>query len=184
MSIEATTWAFSVRVKSGPKLVLLALANCHNGRTGRCDPSIITLCDDTGLSKTAVHRALRDLEAAGLITATRNPPKKGQRFHGRSSYTLHIGVHAKHIERPKRTQRQRAECAPCESADRVRNADPVNRVSNAHEQGVECGHEPEVEPEEEYSQEKGRVFSTTRVQAREANPFDDVVVPIRRAGTC
>src|SRR5262245_2601605 len=56
----------------GPALlVLLALANRCNGRTGRCDPSGRRIAADTGLHRRTVERAIRQLEAHRLLEVTR-----------------------------------------------------------------------------------------------------------------
>lgn len=50
------------------RLVLLALANRHNQETGRCDPSLSRISEDTQLSERAVRGALRELEKLRLIS--------------------------------------------------------------------------------------------------------------------
>jgi len=50
----------------------LALAGRLNGKTGRLNPSSSQLQQDTGLSKRAVTYAIKNLEAVGLIHATRS----------------------------------------------------------------------------------------------------------------
>ena len=50
------------------KLVLLALADCHNGITGRCDPSIQRIMKFTGLSNRAIATALQH---QGMLTVLR-----------------------------------------------------------------------------------------------------------------
>lgn len=65
-------WA-SEQVTGSPtrKAVLLALANCANHHTGRCDPSIERLCAETELGATAVKTALTQLVADGLLSRER-----------------------------------------------------------------------------------------------------------------
>ena len=67
MSAEATFWAWNQEVTSTLKLTLLALSNCHNESTGRCDPSIIYVASRTGLNKKTVQKNLVELEKLGLI---------------------------------------------------------------------------------------------------------------------
>lgn len=64
------------------KLVLFCLADCHNGDTGRCDPSVTTIMQITGLSNRAVATALLDLEGKKHLTVTR---ERG----ARSTYLMH-----------------------------------------------------------------------------------------------
>ncbi len=64
------------------KLVLFCLADCHNGETNRCDPSVTTIMQITGLSNRAVATALAALETQKHITATR---ERG----ARSVYLMH-----------------------------------------------------------------------------------------------
>lgn len=55
------------KILPSARLVLLALADRHNQETGRCDPSLSRICEDTGLSERTVRSALRQLEKAKLI---------------------------------------------------------------------------------------------------------------------
>jgi hypothetical protein len=64
------------------RLVAYMLADAHNDRTQRCDPSVGRLMDLTGLSKSAVIAAIRALERAGHITVQRQDGR-------RSRYLLH-----------------------------------------------------------------------------------------------
>lgn len=68
MSHRATAWAVAQRTGSPTrKAVLVALADRHNADTGRCDPSIRRLAEDTEMGERTVQRALGELEAAGFI---------------------------------------------------------------------------------------------------------------------
>jgi hypothetical protein len=87
VSRQATDWAFDVRgLDPWAQLVLLHLANHHNGQTGRCDPSLVGLAEGTGMSKRAVQDKLALLDDRGLITRQRTKGGKGHR----TSYLLHI----------------------------------------------------------------------------------------------
>lgn len=74
MSYTAIKGAFRelAKTKMGmpARLVLLVLSNRHNQETGRCDPSIATICADTQLSERSVRAALRELEKLGLLATT------------------------------------------------------------------------------------------------------------------
>ena len=89
MSRIATDWAFSLQLPGMQKLVLLALANRHNGETRRCDPSLARLATDCGLSKGTILRALTSLAQRGLLKQERR--KAGSVF-ASTSYSLRIGV--------------------------------------------------------------------------------------------
>jgi len=67
MSFAATTWAVRQKVPALAKLVLLLLADRHNGDTNRCDPSMDRLADDCGMSKDSVKRQIKVLSDRGLI---------------------------------------------------------------------------------------------------------------------
>jgi hypothetical protein len=87
MSHRATVWAFSQKLPALQKLVLIVLADRHNGDTGRCDPSMDRVAEDCGMSKSSVKNAIRALEESGKIQAI-------HRFDGpvqlTNSYILHI----------------------------------------------------------------------------------------------
>ena len=67
MSHEATNWAFQQRgLKPATKMVLLALANCHNPDRG-CFSSKRRLAGECGMSERSVADQIRKLRDAGLI---------------------------------------------------------------------------------------------------------------------
>jgi DNA-binding MarR family transcriptional regulator len=82
MSMTALRVAFSqigeAKIGLPARLVLLCLANRHNQETGRCDPSIATICKDTGLSERSVRQGLRQLEAEGLISTVHRVQRTGR----------------------------------------------------------------------------------------------------------
>ena len=68
MSVQAISWALAQQVRpSGAKLLLIAIANYANDSNAAW-PSKATLAKDTCMSKQAVLRHLRDLQAQGLVT--------------------------------------------------------------------------------------------------------------------
>ena len=71
MSAAATFWAWNQDVKSSHKLTLLALANCHNEKSGRCNPSIATLAKMTGLNRKTILRSVAELKVLGLVVPTK-----------------------------------------------------------------------------------------------------------------
>ena len=67
MSLRMIESIKRLRVTPTQKLVLFCLADCHNGDTGRCDPSYAYIMQVTGLSNRAVATALQALRAAGQL---------------------------------------------------------------------------------------------------------------------
>ena len=61
-------WAYEQDVPKDAMAVLVALAHCHNGKTGHCFPSIERLVEMTKWSRATVVRSTAYLERAGLIT--------------------------------------------------------------------------------------------------------------------
>lgn len=66
------------------RLVAVALASRRNPVDGRCDPSLKTLAEDTGLCERAVRLSLRSLEASGCLTSRPSPFSR----EGTRQYTL------------------------------------------------------------------------------------------------
>lgn len=54
-------------------MVLLALAECHNGQTGLCCPSVQTIARMTRYARSTVMEAIHSLEEAGLLSVERCP---------------------------------------------------------------------------------------------------------------
>lgn len=81
MSLYAMSWAFSLTLPPNEKIVLLALADCENEETLRCDPSQPFLAKKASLGERTVREMLKLLEQRGLITRT----KRGGRGEGRQS---------------------------------------------------------------------------------------------------
>lgn len=76
MSFAATAWAWTISVKPATsKLVLLCLADCHNGESGRCYPSIQYISETTELDAKTVRKSLRHLEAGGFLSIEERPGK-------------------------------------------------------------------------------------------------------------
>lgn len=64
-------------LRAASKIVCLALKS-HADPQGGCFPSVATLAQETGLGTTAVRRALRHLEGAGLLRTTGRRDERGQ----------------------------------------------------------------------------------------------------------
>jgi hypothetical protein len=73
MSIEAinAAWLADVRPAS-KKLVLLCLANMHNGQTGQLNPSVSTVAKACGMSSRQAQRQIHDLIDDGLLSVIAN----------------------------------------------------------------------------------------------------------------
>ena len=84
MSARATFWAWDIQVPSSEKLVLLCLADCHNGDTGQCNPSVNYISRQTSLERKTVLKALSLLNDKSLLSRVK--------VSGSSNwYTLSIG---------------------------------------------------------------------------------------------
>lgn len=77
MSNAATKWAWKCDLPAKLKLVLLALADCHNGKTGQCNPQVKTISAMVGRSHRAVQYSLKELTECGYIQPIRR--RKGAR---------------------------------------------------------------------------------------------------------
>ena len=73
MSILARDWAYSQALAAPAKFVLVALAEHVSGEGRACWPSVSRLARMTGYAERTVRRALRALEAAGLVRIKRRP---------------------------------------------------------------------------------------------------------------
>lgn len=91
MSIAATRWAYTVECRcASEKAVLVALADCHNGKTGRCDPGVEYLGGRVGLGERQVRRHLDALADRGIIS------REQKHINGRRAgyrYTLAGALH-------------------------------------------------------------------------------------------
>lgn len=68
MSFEAAAWAIKQCPKlPTEKLTLIALADCHNRDSGRCDPSLLTLASVAMCSDRTAMRSVESLEKQGFI---------------------------------------------------------------------------------------------------------------------
>ena len=94
MSVKASSWVWSLEslTDNAPLLVLLALADAANDE-GYCWHGQKTLCKKSRQSESTVRRALRKLEAMGLITTFRRMTSKGL---ASNLYLLNIGAEPDH----------------------------------------------------------------------------------------
>jgi pyocin large subunit-like protein len=123
MSIHAMSWAIKVKgLPIATKAVLMLLADCHNGETGQCNPSMRHLMELTGLKERALQIHLKTLEEASLIN-------REYVFHGRGKgcsvdqYNLKIGILGA-VEKPAMKAQDIAPAKEC--ARKIRSMDPQN----------------------------------------------------------
>ena len=82
MSNRALTWAFDQELKSGPKFVLVALADWADDE-GSCFPGIKTIAKRVGSVESAAKENLAKLKRAGLVVEERRTRPNGARTSNR-----------------------------------------------------------------------------------------------------
>lgn len=98
MSNEASTWAFSIAtLKSGPKFVLVALAN-YADEEHTCFPGVPKIAAMTGIAESSVREHLKVLTERGLIEVERRHRSDGSRTSNR--YRLAVGQEPESGGRP------------------------------------------------------------------------------------
>lgn len=90
MSNKAMSWATECNVTRSHKLILMLLADAHNGHTGECFPSQETLGVKSGYGESTVQACLKDLEDWGLIK--RETSRLGRGKGSRTNYVLHTQI--------------------------------------------------------------------------------------------
>lgn len=88
MSNKAMSWAIECKVKGSHKLVLMLLADAHNGHTGECFPHQERVADASGLGLSTVQACIKDLEDWGLIE--RKTVRLGRGRGSRTNYVLNL----------------------------------------------------------------------------------------------
>lgn len=123
MSNRAMSWAIEVRcLPIATKAVLMLLADCHNGSTGQCHPSMEWLADRTGLKMRALQLHLKAIEEAGLMT-------RDYDYHGRgkgcsvAQFNLKIGITGA-VKKPAMDTQNIADAKYC--ARKIRSMDTQN----------------------------------------------------------
>lgn len=97
MSYAAERWARAQRVGNArAKQVLVELANCHNGKTGKCTPGIKYLHEVTELKEDTISTATNFLQSKGFIKKTYVAVEKGRAI----SYEL-LGFNPQEWEQKK-----------------------------------------------------------------------------------
>jgi hypothetical protein len=90
VSIRAVKWAFSVKTEPVNKLILVAIGESHNDKTGDCYPSQKYIEVIVGLSARSIRPRLKALEKDGFITRKPRYDTNGKRTS--DGYVLHFGV--------------------------------------------------------------------------------------------
>ncbi len=77
MSIKAIAWAWDQDLPAVPKMVLLALGDCHNNETGQCNPRVKYLAKKAGLAESTVTKHLAALLKDQFIEIQHNYREDG-----------------------------------------------------------------------------------------------------------
>ncbi|MCA1777291.1 MAG: helix-turn-helix domain-containing protein [Loktanella sp.] len=89
MSYPMQDAAWKVKgLSKGAKMVLLALADFHNGKTGQCNPGLSTLAEKCEASKSSIARHLIELEGKGRVTRRKTFTAEGKPTS--TQYELHL----------------------------------------------------------------------------------------------
>jgi DNA-binding transcriptional ArsR family regulator len=94
MSHAATRWAWEIGIENTNDLIVLLCLADHADDTGTCWPGMPRIQQKTGLSESAVYRALRSLDEGGLLIRTPAAPGK------RVMYQLDMPSPARNVEAP------------------------------------------------------------------------------------
>lgn len=73
-------WAMKQTLKVHEKMVLLVLADCHNGDNGQCNPSLTHISEQSSCGRSTVARALKTLESEGLISRDRGGKARSTKY--------------------------------------------------------------------------------------------------------
>jgi hypothetical protein len=90
VSNRAMTWAIDAKVEKSHKLVLMLLADAHNGHTDQCFPSHEWIMEHGGLGESTVAACLKDLEKWGFIE--RDTQRLGRGKGSRTNFVLNFHI--------------------------------------------------------------------------------------------
>lgn len=147
------------------KLLLLVLADCHNEKTGQCNPSYRYIMDITGLSNKAVANNLKALRNCGSVTFD---SRNGSNTHYELTPDSQKAVNGVH-------QFQDSSCEPSsqvlavevESTSEPRSIEPVNLVPKSSEPS---SHKPVLEPEQEPEHVEKKKRKRAQKSKKEVDP--------------
>lgn len=131
MSHEASTYAWSLDLSPGAKLVLLAVAD-HADKTGFCWPGAEGLADKCKVSERTVWRQIGELEKSGILCRTRRSSQSGRRS---NSYQIHLTPECQFCNVTKEV--------PQHDTSGVSNMTPASGCINKEK---ESSREPSLEP--------------------------------------
>lgn len=97
MSVTATRWAWETDLPTHLKIVLLAIADFHNGKTGQCNPRVEVIAEKVGVDERTIRRALKALSDAGYIAIAKR--RKG---HRQASSHYNLALDGVVFQNPKR----------------------------------------------------------------------------------
>lgn len=152
MSVQAITWALSVKAGSpSAKALLLALAN-YADEFGVCWPGQARLANETDQSVDSVQRRLIDLEGLGLLSRSPRARRNNGRYGG-DIYTLHLPSVSRRPspQAAKSNQDEIASALQTKPQSAVRTGPQVAAPSTPQNQGDQAAtvrslDEPSIEP--------------------------------------
>ena len=89
MSIAAVSWALKQDLQAISKMILIVLADHHNGESGQCNPSVRRICKMAGVTQRTVEKHIPELTASGLLTVKEIYRDDGSRRS--NQYNLSLG---------------------------------------------------------------------------------------------
>lgn len=126
MSFAAIKWAMNQELPCTQKMVLVSLADFHNGKNGKCNPEKDSIASRAGISKRTADDTLAKLQSRGLIAI--------QSTGGRTSNQYVLNIHPD-FQEP--TVQELQGCDPSNHANPAPNPaaaaplDPSNRANGA-----------------------------------------------------
>ena len=126
MSVQMIQAFKSIQATPTQRLVAYMLADACNEKTGRCDPSVATLVDLTGLSNRTIITAIFALEKAGHLSVKRRGGSRSRyQLHPRARFTGEAGSPVQEVH----------------GSGEAASPPPVKEVHRTSEAG---SHEPEL----------------------------------------
>lgn len=117
------------RITPTDKLILIVLADCHNGETGQCNPSIGYISEKTGFSKRSVNYSISRMMGSGVIIRSDCHADNGRQRS--NQYQIVIGEGATDAGgRVQQMQGEGATDAPLEPVTRTSKKEPKEDSSD------------------------------------------------------
>lgn len=158
MSIIAYEHTWTINgLSNSERLVLLAIADHHNGKSGRCDPGYKKLCEKTRMSRRNVIRIVKGLEEKGALKVTRRKSEPDMNLS--NSYSL-----------PGLKGGDKLGNKSQGGGDKSGKGVVTNSVEKHTENVTQTGTEPEIEPEiETLSECTAKPAASSAIQTPEKN---------------